>query len=133
MSYTPLKTYFDKRLAQKLSQQITEISPGFSSSSFIKNVEERVSGLELKGRVAVISQELHHALNLPYEEAIQIFKQILGPENETEQGMFTNGYFLMPIAHYVEQYGLDDYDVSIDALCEIRNVIHRSMLFGHFY
>jgi 3-methyladenine DNA glycosylase AlkC len=45
--------------------------------------------------------------------------KILGPENETEQGMFTNGYFLMPVAHFVEQYGLHDFNLSMHALYEI--------------
>lgn len=117
--YTPLKTYFDKELAQLLSQKITATYSKFPSNSFIKRVDEQVEGLELKGRVAVITQELHKALNLPYEEAIQIIRQILGPENETVQGMFTNGYYLMPIAHYVERFGLDDFDMSMHALYEI--------------
>lgn len=117
--YIPLKDYFDRNLAQLLSKKITAIYPDFPSDSFIIRVGEQVEGLELKRRVEMITLEFHKALNLPYEEAIQVIKQILGPENEAEQGMFTNGYYLMPIAHYVERFGLDHFDLSMDALYEI--------------
>ena len=33
--------------------------------------------------------------------------------------MFTNGYFLMPIACFVERYGLDHFELSMNALYEI--------------
>ena len=33
--------------------------------------------------------------------------------------MFTNFYWVMPIAKYVEKYGLDDFDVSMNDLEEI--------------
>lgn len=118
-SYIPLKNYFDAELAQFLADQISPIYSAFPRDSFIEGVNGLVEGLELKDRVAVISKEMHKAFDLPYVDAIGILKQILGPENKTEQGMFTNGYFLMPIAHYVEVYGLNEFEVSMDALYEI--------------
>lgn len=114
-SYIPLKNYFDAELAQFLADQISPIYSAFPRDSFIEGVNGLVEGLELKDRVAVISNEMHKAFDLPYVDAIGILKQILGPENKTEQGMFTNGYFLMPIAHYVEVYGLNEFEVSMDA------------------
>ena len=45
--------------------------------------------------------------------------QILGPENLEETGMFTEFYWVMPIAKYVEKYGLDDFEISMDAIAEI--------------
>jgi 3-methyladenine DNA glycosylase AlkC len=44
---------------------------------------------------------------------------ILAPENDEETGMFKQGYWLMPVAKFVEKYGLDHYRVSIDAIREI--------------
>jgi hypothetical protein len=37
----------------------------------------------------------------------------MGDENPSETGMFTVFYWLMPIGKFIEKYGLDDYDVSI--------------------
>ena len=33
--------------------------------------------------------------------------------------MFVNYYWIMPIAKYVEKYGLDDFNISINAIAEI--------------
>ena len=114
-----LKDYFGVELAHHLSSLINPNFPTFPSDSFVHSVEDRINPLELKGRVAVIAEELRNTLPSDYLEALNILLKILGPENETEQGMFTNGYFLMPIAHFVEKYGIQHFQVSMDALYEI--------------
>ncbi|MGG3883171.1 DNA alkylation repair protein [Brevibacillus panacihumi] len=114
-----LKEYFGTELAQRLSALIRSHDPAFPEKAFIEAVASQVGPLELKGRVAVIAEALHEALPPDYTEAVRILLQILGPENETEEGMFTNGYFLMPIAYYVEKYGLAHFELSMHALYEI--------------
>lgn len=121
MSSTPtaLKYYFGGELAVLLSQRISEIYPAFPSQAFVKEVESLVEGLELKARVAVIAEQLRNALPEDYAIAVKHLMNLLGPENETEQGMFTNGYFLMPVAYFVERYGLEHFELSMLALYEI--------------
>lgn len=114
-----LKDYFGLELAHRLSSLIEPNFPSFPSDLFIQSVASQIEPLALKGRVAVISDELKNALPSDYSEALNILLKILGPENETEQGMFTNGYFLMPVAYFVEKYGLQHFDISMNALYEI--------------
>lgn len=114
-----LKNYFNEDLAQHLSTLIVEHYPSFQANSFIRSVEKQVAPLELKARVAVISQALREHLPQEYSFALSILLKILGPVNKTEEGMFTNGYFLMPVAHFVELYGLNDVELSLQALYEI--------------
>ncbi|AQL55988.1 DNA alkylation repair protein [Abyssicoccus albus] len=114
-----LKHYFGVELAHHLSSLIKPHFPNFPSDSFVQSVANQIEPLELKGRVAVIADELRNALPADYSEALNILLNILGPENETEQGMFTNGYFLMPIAFFVEKYGLQHFEISMNALYEI--------------
>lgn len=73
----------------------------------------------MKARVEVIAHALRQHLPADYEEALAILLKILGPENKTEEGMFTNGYFLMPVAYFVEKYGLGHFDISFHAMYEI--------------
>lgn len=117
--YIPLKNYFNADLAIQLSQLIERHQPTFSSKLFIAKVTKQVMDKELKARVEVIAKELRNFLPTDYEEALAILLNILGPENETEEGMFTKGYFLMPVAYFVEKYGLDHFDTSMHALVEI--------------
>lgn len=119
MAYKQLKLWFDKDLAQLLSNKIIEIESSFDSELFISNVDKGVSSLELKDRVELMADELHHILGKSYSDTVAILLRILGPENELETGMFSNFYWIMPIAKLVEKYGIDDFDISMHAIKEI--------------
>jgi len=114
-----LKLWFDKALAEMLSEKITAVDKKFNSKAFIKAVDKGVRPLELKARVELIADLMHQHLGEKYPKAIRTILKILGPENPNETGMFTEFYWLMPAAKYVEKYGLDDYDLSIKAIKEI--------------
>lgn len=119
MSYKSLKLWFDKELAELLSEKLLSVGVKFNSSSFIKKVDTGVDGLELKDRVELIADELNNHLKGGYPPQIEILLQILGPENDEETGMFKEYYWIMPIAKFVEKFGLDHFDISMRAIEEI--------------
>ncbi|MEQ9265667.1 MAG: DNA alkylation repair protein [Balneolaceae bacterium] len=119
MAFKQLKLWFDKDLAELLADKIQASQFGFDKSSFVERVDSGVSSLELKDRVELIADELHRSLGDDYEENASLLKSILGPENEEETGMFKEFYWIMPIAKYVEKYGLDNFEVSMDMILEI--------------
>ncbi len=119
MAYKQLKLWFDKDLAKMLAKKIEVEYADFPSKKFVKNIDKGVSDLELKDRVEFIADQLHQSLPSDYLSALQILIEILGPENEAETGMFKVGYWIMPIAKYVEKYGLDHFKASMDAIREI--------------
>tara|TARA_R110000868_G_scaffold259361_6_gene517364 strand:+ start:11683 stop:12459 length:777 start_codon:yes stop_codon:yes gene_type:complete len=119
MAFKQLKLWFDKELAILLSDKILSIEPEFDSKSFIKKVDEGVGALELKDRVELIADELNLTLGKAYPENLAILSQILGPENHEETGMFSNFYWIMPFAKYVEKYGLNEFELSMMAIKEI--------------
>lgn len=119
MACKKLKYWFDKELAILLGNKISELRPNFNRNRFLKSVEEKVKDLELKDRVEIISDELFVNLGRNYEKGINLLMQILGPENEEETGMFTNYYWVMPIAKFVEKYGLENFELSMKAIEEI--------------
>lgn len=117
--YTPLKYYFDRELALRLAYLIQAQYPHFTKKSFVDTVAIEVENIELKARVEVIADTLKQHLPTDYKEALAVLLKILGLENNTEEGMFTKGYFLMPIAKFVESYGLEHFDLSLNAIYEI--------------
>lgn len=119
MAYKKLKYWFDKDLAVLLSNKILPVYDIFDSKGFIRQIGKGVDDLELKARVEFIADNLKEKLPCDYQAAIQLLTKILGPVNEEETGMFTQGYWIMPIAKYVEKYGLDHYHTSIKAIEEI--------------
>jgi len=119
MAYKKLKLWFDRKLAELLAQKILVIDPSFGDKMFIKSIERNLEPLELKDRVEKIADELFSSFECNYEKGISILVRILGPENEKETGMFTEFYWIMPIAKFVEKYGLGSFKKSMFAIEEI--------------
>jgi DNA alkylation repair enzyme len=74
---------------------------------FAAAVNSRIQGLELKSRVMVITEELRLRLPDDYVTAVGVLVDSLGDELREDQGMFTESWFLMPVAHYVQEYGIE--------------------------
>lgn len=113
------KDYFGTDLAQELAARIGTVYPGFAAAAFVTTVAGAVKPLALKARVALIAQALRQYLPDDYPTALTILRGILGPENPNETGTFSKYYWLMPVAYFVEAYGLDDPVESLDTLSEI--------------
>lgn len=119
MAYKQLKLWFDEELAASLADKILKINSTFSKKEFIGKVNDKINTLELKDRIEIFADALFELLLGKYEEKINTLLQILGPENEKETGMFKEYYWVMPIAKMVEKYGLEDFEVSMNAIKEI--------------
>lgn len=119
MAYKQLKLWFDTDLASLLADKLLEQGVDFNKTSFVNGVTERVDELELKDRVEWIADALQFHLPAAYPDAMGQLLKILGPENPKETGMFKEFYWIMPIAKYVEKYGLEHLDLSLNAIYEI--------------
>ncbi|WP_458746587.1 DNA alkylation repair protein [Candidatus Nitrosocosmicus sp. T] len=117
--YTKLKSYYGRDLAKLLADKIYNIFPKFQKQKFIERVDKDTKNLELKARVEVITDSLYEFLPKDYKESVNIMMNILGPPNQNETGMFRDGYWLMPIAFFVEKYGIDDFETSTNAIYQI--------------
>ncbi len=113
------KDWFDGDLAKLLSDKINPLYPKFNVRNFISRIKRGVPSLEIKDRVELFADELRLQLPDSYPTAVEILVKILGPENPHETGMFTEYYWAMPIAKFVEKYGLDHYQISMQALAEV--------------
>ncbi|MFK8008590.1 MAG: DNA alkylation repair protein [Saprospiraceae bacterium] len=119
MAYKQLKLWFDEELAKMLAEKIQPLHPDFNKRQFIQKVKKGVTPLELKARVELMADLLQEYISKDFESSWNILEQILGEENEKETGMFTEGYWIMPIAKFVEKYGLEDFEISMKAIEEI--------------
>ncbi|TAI48920.1 DNA alkylation repair protein [Flagellimonas allohymeniacidonis] len=119
MAYKQLKLWFDAELAELLAEKLLSQAVSFDKASFVKSVSKKVSALELKDRVECIADELNVHLLGNYQKKVHYLQNILGPENEKETGMFKEFYWVMPIAKFVEKYGLEHFDLSMQAVYEI--------------
>jgi len=113
-----LKLYFDTALANDLAKKIVQVEPAFKSKAFVKTLNAELDTHELKARVELFADILYTYFD-DYIHGLGALMQILGPENEEETGMFTNFYWLMPMAKYVEKYGMKSFKPSMKAIEEI--------------
>jgi 3-methyladenine DNA glycosylase AlkC len=113
----PFKLHFGPQLVQDLAARISAVYSGFPAAAFVARVTPQLDSLELKGRVAAIAAGLRDHLPPAYPEAVAILVAILGPPiGAEEEGMFDDGWHLMPVAAFVEHYGLEHLDESLAAM-----------------
>ena len=119
MAYKKLKYWFDSSLVGLLAEKLSKADPSFHIKQFSERVIPKLEPLELKARVEVIADALVHGYAGDYCECMTQLVKILGPENPKETGMFTEYYWIMPIAKVVEKYGLAHVPESMRAIEEI--------------
>ena len=102
-----------------LVEKLQAAGATLDANAFVTAVRNGVDPLELKDRIELIADALHTHLHGNYSEQTNCLVASLGPENEKETGMFTEFYWVMPIAKFVEKYGLNDFDASMAATAEI--------------
>jgi 3-methyladenine DNA glycosylase AlkC len=112
----PFKLHFGPALVDDLAERIRAVYPVFPVNAFRAEVAPRLDPLELKGRVAAIAAGLRQQLPSDYPTALGILLQILGPPLRESEGMFVDSWYLMPVATFVEQYGLDHPAASLAAM-----------------
>lgn len=110
---------FGANLAELLAEKIISVYPAFDSKHFIKDTDRETTGKTYTQRVIVIAELLKRHLPENYEESLAILMQILGEENPNQTGMFTHYYWMLPIAKFVELFGVEHFDLSINAIAEI--------------
>lgn len=114
-----LKRHFNGEAARLIGDRIRAAHPGFDVEGYAAEVEARIPGKELKDRVLVLAEGLRTRLPADYPEALPILLSVLGDELAEGEGMFNASWYLMPVARFVEEYGLDHPEASLDAIEEI--------------
>jgi len=114
-----LKDYYDLNSAIQLADKILKVYAKFDKEKFIKIYEKEYKKKEFFERQDLFVKALEETLPKNYKKNIKIFYKILGPELPASEGMFIYGWFLWPISRYVEKYGIQDFQTSMDFIYEL--------------
>lgn len=109
-----LKDYYDSEYLEHLADLIDKACKDFDREQFFDLTKSAINGLEFNQRQERIARALYQSINLDYENTVSVFYQILGPELKGNSGAFSEGWWLWPIGKYVEIYGEDHFEVSIN-------------------
>lgn len=93
---------------------------GFDRSRFEASVLEKMPELELKQRIALIAGVLGEHLDADFARAAHQIRSALPPPLDPTLTDDDFGDFIFaPLGKYVENHGIDHYDVSMDLLKEL--------------
>ncbi len=100
--------FFQKSFFTKLGNEIKKHHPSFNTKQFLEHIYTAdFESLTLKERMHKAAAALRKNLPADYKQAIEILKQV--------EPLF-EGFEHLLFADFVEQYGLEDYETSIEAL-----------------
>lgn len=112
----PFKNIFNKELIHKISEQIKRNHSSFDAKKFERDILKTLNQLELKDRVRLISESINMHLTKDFKKNSKILiKTLQGPKNQ--DGI--EGFATWPLLHYIETYGLDDFENSFNAMYEM--------------
>ena len=109
-----LKDYYDLEYLENLAGLIAKQCKSFDQKIFFERTKGFIATLEFNQRQELIARSLHESIDSDYENTILMFYTILGSELRGNSGAFSEGWWLWPIGKYVELYGEDYFQVSID-------------------
>jgi len=113
------KDYYNADCAILLAQKIKPFFPEFAEKPFITYISKNIPDKEFSERMDVFVDAFEQYLPNTYEENINIFEKILGPELQQETGMFTEGWWLWPVGRYVERHGVKNVKLSLGFIKEL--------------
>lgn len=113
------KDYYDVDCAKLIADKIKVVYPVFNKRAFVSFIKKSIRDKEFSDRQDIFADAFEKYLTEDYTKKIKIFKNILGPELETTEGMFIHGWWRWAIGRYVERNCLENYHTSINFIYEL--------------
>jgi 3-methyladenine DNA glycosylase AlkC len=104
----PLKEMFNKIFYENLAREFQKAYRNFDPKKFTADVTKDLSSMELNQRMRNTSVVLKKHLPSDYKRSLEIMKKVI-PELD-------NGYTQLVFPDLVSLYGLENFDVSLEAL-----------------
>lgn len=112
----PFKTWFNPEMIGALGDALAEVEPDFDRARFVALATHDLDSLELRARSRRITAALTACLPDDFPAAASRLVAALRPDGG-EGGVA--GWAIMPMADYIAEHGMADFDLSLDALGEM--------------
>jgi 3-methyladenine DNA glycosylase AlkC len=126
----PFKNLLGIQAAQKIATALENIHPDFSSQVYLKKMESELAPLELKPRMIHLASRIAEQLE-PEAKNFKILVKALKQGENDKVGL--SGFLVWPLTHFVSSHGLQDFDLSMNALKEMTKVFTAEFAVRPFF
>ncbi|RDH86078.1 MAG: DNA alkylation repair protein [endosymbiont of Galathealinum brachiosum] len=113
----PFKNIYNQRFFDGFTDVLRRVIPDFDSSAFLKEIyDDEWDNRELKQRMRHISTVLKNYLPDNYNQAVDKILELI---NHLKENQCTLALEYMFLPDFIEQYGLQNYKVSVNAFEKI--------------
>jgi 3-methyladenine DNA glycosylase AlkC len=113
---TALKDPYGPDVAQAIGQIVQAVYPAFDHSAFLADALHGFDALELMARGKHLAKALHRNLPGGYADALAIVLASIDQPHPRDPSLSMASFLYLPHTHFVAQYGLDHFDLSMQAL-----------------
>lgn len=114
-----VRDVFNARVVSQLAAALAHAWDGFDAKGFREMVNSQLPSLSFSGRAALIRDSLGEYLPKDYPRALEIILKALPPEIAEDELNGYDGFIVMPQNDFVAKYGLDHYELSMQALYQM--------------
>jgi 3-methyladenine DNA glycosylase AlkC len=117
----PLKNSYGPEIPRKIAAMIAAVDTTFPTEAFLSDVLTGYEVLELMPRARHIARTLRRHLPADYPKAMEVLMASLGPKPASNPGESAGmaPFLYLPHTFFVAEYGLDDFEVSMQAQYEL--------------
>jgi len=117
-----IKDVYNKTFYKEFGAQAVKVIPGFSTEKFIKKIySSDFENLEWKERLQLSTRILHQFMPENYETGASNLCAII--ENNKSEGHYTSTFPYLFFQDYIATYGLEHFEISMDAIGRITTFI----------
>lgn len=113
----PFKNELSYPNASRIGKAVKRAFPQFSIPVFSKNLEKELEPLELKQRMQCIAKRIEN--QLPQDPLVSFPILVKALANDENDKIGLRGFLVWPLTEIIATCGLDHFDASMAALCEM--------------
>jgi len=114
-----VRDVFNEGVVNQLAASLANAWQEFDAKGFSRAINAKLKSLSFSGRAALIRDSLWEYLPKYYPRALEIILKALPPEIAHNEITGHDGFIVMPLNDYVAKYGLEHYDLSMQALYQM--------------
>jgi 3-methyladenine DNA glycosylase AlkC len=114
-----VRDVFNEDVVNQLAENLARVWRGFDAKAFCQSILPKLKSLTFSERNNLIRDSLWEHLPKDYPLALQIILKALPPELPNCEVTGFDGFIVLPQNEFVAKYGLDHYDLSMQALYQM--------------